>query len=68
MNGFARQLRALSLLFVLLSLVSCQKIFGEFTINDGAFDPPGQSGPIRLGSTKACSRRSGVARPGSASF
>jgi len=44
-----RLMQALSLVLVLLTLVGCQKIFGEFTIDDSAFE---QNGPIIVAPSK----------------
>lgn len=54
MTRFGSLIRALGACLLTLLLVSCQAVFGDFKINDSAFDRPEapQTGPIRLAPTK----------------
>lgn len=47
MSGFSRLLQTLGFVLLLLTLTACQKIFGEFRIDDSAFN-----GPIAVSPTK----------------
>jgi len=54
MSRFGHVLRVFGFASSLAALVGCQAIFGEFKVDDNAFNPGGgtQSGPIRLAPTK----------------